>query len=64
VFSHEIKELSCELLFIIICRLYIFILSSTHFVYMDDLCEPFNDAIEEIAHVQPRYSSVSRAALS
>jgi hypothetical protein len=40
VFSPEIKELSCKLL-IIICRLYIYIMSATLLVHMDVLCEPF-----------------------
>jgi hypothetical protein len=40
-FPHEIKELSFELLFIVICRLFIFIVSSTHPVQMDVLYEPF-----------------------
>jgi hypothetical protein len=40
LFSHEIKEQSWKLLFII-CRLYIYILSSALLVHMDVLREPF-----------------------
>jgi hypothetical protein len=40
MFSHEIIELSCQLLFII-CRLYIYIESSMLLVYIDILREPF-----------------------
>jgi hypothetical protein len=65
VFSYEIKELRCKLLFIIICKLCIFTVSSTLLVHMGALHEPFlHDAIEEIAHVRPQCSSVSRATLS
>jgi hypothetical protein len=41
VFSHEIKELSCKLIFIVIYILYIFIVSSTLLAHMDVLHEPF-----------------------
>jgi hypothetical protein len=40
VFFHEIKEPSCKLIFVI-CRLYIYIVSSMLLVYMDVLREPF-----------------------
>jgi hypothetical protein len=65
VFSHEIKELSCKVLFIVLCRLYI-LSCLPHFLYMwmSSTIPSFHDAIEEIAHVRPRCSSVSRAVLS
>jgi hypothetical protein len=52
MFCHEINELGCKLLFIVICRLYIFIMSSMLVVHMDVLHETFLPRqIEEIARL-------------
>jgi hypothetical protein len=40
LFSHEIKDLGCKLLFVI-CRLYFYFVSSILLIHMDVLHKPF-----------------------